>query len=327
MQTVLTILLFAVGLVLIIKGGDWFVDAAVWIAEVSGIPQFIIGATIVSLATTLPELTVSVMGTLNGEVDLAVGNAVGSVTANLGLIMGISIVCIPAAVKRSQFNMKALLMAAAAIMLWLLCRGGALQVLPSILLLVIFGVYVWENIRDAKSGVDARLEKEEHSDRPSHENSHKKQLPMQIGKFLVGVAAIVLGSNLLIDKGSEIAVMLGVPSVIIGVTMVAIGTSLPELVTTVTAIAKKEASMSIGNILGANVIDLTLILPVCSLISGGRLTIGEQSTALDMPMCAIVSILAILPPLFKGKFYRWQGVLLLAVYAAYVVILVTQYGV
>ena len=327
MQTVLTILLFAVGLVLIIKGGDWFVDAAVWIAEVSGIPQFIIGATIVSLATTLPELTVSVMGTLNGEVDLAVGNAVGSVTANLGLIMGISIVCIPAAVKRSQFNMKALLMAAAAIMLWLLCRGGALQVLPSILLLVIFGVYVWENIRAAKSGVDARLEKEEHSDRPSHENSHKKQLPMQIGKFLVGVAAIVLGSNLLIDKGSEIAVMLGVPSAIIGVTMVAIGTSLPELVTTLTAIAKKEASMSIGNILGANVIDLTLILPVCSLISGGRLTIGEQSTALDMPMCAIVSILAILPPLFKGKFYRWQGVLLLAVYAAYVVILVTQYGV
>ncbi len=327
MQTVLTILLFAVGLVLIIKGGDWFVDAAVWIAEVSGIPQFIIGATIVSLATTLPELTVSVMGTLNGEVDLAVGNAVGSVTANLGLIMGISIVCIPAAVKRSQFNMKALLMAAAAIMLWLLCRGGALQVLPSILLLVIFGVYVWENIRDAKSGVDARLEKEEHSDRPSHENSHKKQLPMQIGKFLVGVAAIVLGSNLLIEKGSEIAVMLGVPSAIIGVTMVAIGTSLPELVTTLTAIAKKEASMSIGNILGANVIDLTLILPVCSLISGGRLTIGEQSTALDMPMCAIVSILAILPPLFKGKFYRWQGVLLLAVYAAYVVILVTQYGV
>ncbi len=327
MQTVLTILLFAVGLVLIIKGGDWFVDAAVWIAEVSGIPQFIIGATIVSLATTLPELTVSVMGTLNGEVDLAVGNAVGSVTANLGLIMGISIVCIPAAVKRSQFNMKALLMAAAAIMLWLLCRGGALHILPSILLLVIFGVYVWENIRDAKSGVDARLEKEEHSDRPSHENSHKKQLPMQIGKFLVGVAAIVLGSNLLIEKGSEIAVMLGVPSAIIGVTMVAIGTSLPELVTTLTAIAKKEASMSIGNILGANVIDLTLILPVCSLISGGRLTIGEQSTALDMPMCAIVSILAILPPLFKGKFYRWQGVLLLAVYAAYVVILVTQYGV
>ncbi len=326
MQTVLTILLFAVGLVLIIKGGDWFVDAAVWIAEVSGIPQFIIGATIVSLATTLPELTVSVMGTLNGEVDLAVGNAVGSVTANLGLIMGISIVCIPAAVKRSQFNMKALLMAAAAIMLWLLCRGGALQVLPSILLLVIFGVYVWENIRDAKSGVDARLEKEEHSDRPSHENSHKKQLPMQIGKFLVGVAAIVLGSNLLIDKGSEIAVMLGVPSAIIGVTMVAIGTSLPELVTTLTAIAKKEASMSIGNILGANVIDLTLILPVCSLISGGRLTIGEQSTALDMPMCAIVSILAILPPLFKGKFYRWQGVLLLAVYAGYLAILVTQYG-
>ncbi|NLU24680.1 MAG: calcium/sodium antiporter [Clostridiales bacterium] len=322
MSTVWIVLLFVVGLILIIKGGDWFVDAAVWIAKVSGIPQFIIGATIVSLATTLPELMVSIMGTLDGEVDLAVGNAVGSVTANLGLIMGISIVCIPSVVRKAQFNLKALLMAGAAILLWVLCRGGNLAILPSALLLVIFAVFVWANVRDARLGVTE-------AEHPAHkrERPTKRHITINVAKFAVGVAAIIVGSNLLIDNGSALAEAMGVPSAIIGVTMVAIGTSLPELVTTITAIAKKEASMSIGNIVGANVIDLTLILPICSLISGGSLTIGTQSSVLDMPACAIVALLAVLPPLFKGKFYRWQGIVMLLFYVAYMVVLVTQFGV
>ena len=119
-----------------------------------------------------------------------------------------------------------------------------------------------------------------------------------------------------------VALLLGVPASIIGVTMVAIGTSLPELVTTLTAIAKKEASMSVGNIIGANVIDLTLILPVCSAVSGGKLTIGEQTTSTDLPACLTLCCVAVLPPLLKGKFYRWQGIVMLALYAAYVVMLV-----
>jgi cation:H+ antiporter len=324
MHIAVVILLFIVGLILIIKGGDWFVDAAVWIAKVSGIPQFIIGATIVSIATTLPELTVSITGTVEGAVDLAVGNAVGSVTANLGLILGISIVCIPSAVRKSQFNLKALLMAGAAILLWVLCRGGSLAVVPSLLLLVIFAVFVWANIHDAKLSVAGE---EQDSDYHHREKPTRKQIVRNVIMFIAGVAAIVIGSNLLIDYGTELAEALGVPSAIIGVTMVAIGTSLPELVTTLTAIAKKEASMSIGNIVGANVIDLTLILPVCSLISGGQLTIAQQSSVLDMPACAAVALVAILPPLFKGKFYRWQGVLMLLGYAAYVVVLVTKFGV
>ena len=323
----LTILLFAVGLVLIIKGGDWFVEAAIWIAEASHIPHFIIGATIVSLCTTLPELMVSILGTVEGEVDLAVGNAVGSVTANIGLIMGISVVCIPAAVKKSQFNIKALLMLGASVLLWALCRGGALHILPSILLLAIFAAYLFLNVRDARMSVVEHSEEHPHSDHVDHSRSIRREAPRQILKFAVGVAAIVIGSDLLIDYGSALAEALGVPSAIIGVTMVAIGTSLPELVTTITAIAKKDASMSVGNIIGANVIDLTLILPICSIISGGRLTIAEQSYALDMPACCLVAAIAVLPPLFRGKFRRWQGVVLLAVYAAYVVVLATQYGV
>ncbi len=317
MQTGLVILLFVVGLVLIIKGGDWFVDSAVFIANLTGIPKFIIGATIVSVATTLPELTVSVTGVIDGELDLAVGNAVGSVTANIGLIMGISLVCMPAVIKRSQFWLKGVLMSAAALLLWILCKDGTLHMLPSFALFVLLAVYVWDNIRDAKNDVGS----------DERELVDKKELPQQLVMFVVGVAAIVVGSKLLIEYGSEIALLLGVPSAIIGVTMVAIGTSLPELITTLTAIRKKESSMSIGNIIGANIIDLALILPICSVVSDGKLTIAEQSYALDMPMCFAMTLIAVLPSLIKGKLYRWQGILMLALYAVYVVILVTQYGV
>lgn len=317
MQTGFVILLFVVGLVLIIKGGDWFVDSAVFIANLTGIPKFIIGATIVSVATTLPELTVSVTGVIDGELDLAVGNAVGSVTANIGLIMGISLVCMPAVIKRSQFWLKGTLMSAAALLLWVLCKDGTLHMLPSFALFVLLAVYVWDNIRDAKDDVGS----------DEREVVDKKDLPKQIVMFIIGIAAIVGGSKLLIEYGSEIALLLGVPSAIIGVTMVAIGTSLPELITTLTAIRKKESSMSIGNIVGANIIDLAMILPICSVVSDGKLTIAEQSYALDMPMCFAMTLIAVLPPLIKGKLYRWQGILMLALYAVYVVILVTQYGV
>ena len=317
MQTGFVILLFVVGLVLIIKGGDWFVDSAVFIANLTGIPKFIIGATIVSVATTLPELMVSVTGVIDGELDLAVGNAVGSVTANIGLIMGISLVCMPAVIKRSQFWIKGTLMSAAALLLWVLCKDGTLHMLPSFALFALLAVYVWDNIRDAKNDVGS----------DEREVVDKKDLPKQIVMFIIGIAAIVVGSKLLIEYGSEIALLLGVPSAIIGVTMVAIGTSLPELITTLTAIRKKESSMSIGNIVGANIIDLAMILPICSVISDGKLTIAEQSYALDMPMCFAMTLIAVLPPLIKGKLYRWQGILMLALYAVYVVILVTQYGV
>ena len=313
----ITVLLFLLGLLLIVKGGDWFLDGAVWIAEATGVPRFIIGATIVSLATTLPELTVSVTGVLQGEVDLAVGNAVGSVTANLGLILGISVLCIPSVVNRKQFNLKAILMVAGAALLTVLCWSGTLRLLPGLLLFVIFIVYLGNNIVDARSSVQER------EALPERRTTSYRQMIMKLGMFVIGIAAIVLGSQLLINYGSELALQLGVPSSIIGVTMVAIGTSLPELVTTLTAIAKKEASMSVGNIVGANVIDLTMILPICSAVSGGRLTIGSQTTALDLPVCLLLCCVAVLPPLLKGKFYRVQGVLMLAVYAGYVVMLVS----
>lgn len=306
---------FLLGLVLIVKGGDWFLDGAVWIAEVSGVPRFIVGATVVSLATTLPELTVSITGVLEGEVDLAIGNAVGSVTANLGLIMGISLVCIPSPVDRRQFPAKAVLMLTGAAALTILCRGGALPLGQGLILLAVFALYLANNLRDAARSRAA-------ADAPRRVKCSRCQAALRLGMFAAGLAGIIVGSQLLVDHGSRLALALGVPASVIGVTLVAVGTSLPELVTTLTAIVKKEASMSIGNIVGANVIDLTLILPVCAALSdGGSLAIGRQTNVLDLPACLLAGAISMLPPLATGRFYRWQGFALLGGYAVYLMLL------
>lgn len=315
MQTWITVLLFLVGLVCIVKGGDWFLNGAVWIAEITGVPRFLIGATVVSLATTLPELTVSVTGVLAGQIDLAVGNAVGSVTANLGLILGLSAMCMPAVVNRRQFDGKAGLMVTGALILLLLCRGNVLPMRHGLLLFAVFAVYLWNNLADAKASRSAET---------SHPAVSRRQAVGKMLSFAVGIAAILIGSHLLIDCGSALALQLGVPAAIIGVTMVAVGTSLPELVTALTAIAHHETALSVGNIIGANIIDLTLILPICAGVSGGELTIGVQTTALDLPACLLVCGVAVLPPLWKGRFYRWQGIALLAIYAGYLALLFQQ---
>lgn len=312
-----TAVLFLAGLVLIVKGGDWFLDGAVWMAEITGVPRFVIGATVVSLATTLPELTVSAAGVLKGETDLAVGNAVGSVSANLGLILGLSAVCLPAAVDRRQFPLKALLMVSAAGLLLFLCRGGTLPAASGLALLAVFILYMVSSLRDARNG------RKERRGRSGRRRASPGQTAEKLLLFALGVAGIITGSQLLIDYGSRLALLLGVPAGIIGVTLVAVGTSLPELVTTLAAIARKEASMSVGNIVGANVIDLTLILPVCAVLSGGGLTIGPQTTGLDLPVCLALAAAAVLPPLIRGRFYRWQGALLLAVYGFYMVRLIS----
>ena len=143
------------------------------------------------------------------------------------------------------------------------------------------------------------------------------------GDGAIALPICVFGNRSPDEAPRELALLLGVTASIVGVTMVAIGTSLPELVTTLTAIAKKEASMSVGNIIGANVIDLTMILPVCSAVSGGALTIGAQTTLLDMPACLLLCCAAVLPPLVTERFYRWQGVLMLGLYAGYIALLVT----
>lgn len=317
MHILLVILLFAVGIILIVKGGDYFVDAASWMAEVSGIPKLIVGATVVSFATTLPELLVSAFAAAQGKVDMSIGNAVGSVTANLGLIMAIALICMPTVIKRRDYMLKSCLMLGAALFLVIFGAGGELALIPSILLLVIFIVAMAENIHKARLGM---REEEREEEAGLKQKPAPKEIALNIIKFIAGTVGIVLGAQLLIDNGSELARFIGVPERIIGVTIIAIGTSLPELVTTITAIAKKQASLSVGNIIGANIIDLTLILPASAMIYGGGLPVSRQVAMIDLPACLLVGCIAVIPALISQKFRRSQGIVLLFTYAAYVVI-------
>lgn len=314
MELVLILFLFAAGIVLIVKGGDSFVDAASWFAEASGIPKLIIGATIVSLATTLPEMLVSVMAAAQGKVDMAIGNAVGSVTANIGLIMAISILCIPATIRRQDYLMKSIFMLAASGLIVLCGFQGHLDLGISLILILIFLLFFRENIVLAKRSLGMGAGR---GQKNGLSQVTRRELTVNLLKFILGAAGIVLGAQLLVDNGSELARLIGISERIIGVTMIAIGTSLPELITTITAILKKESSLSVGNILGANIIDLTLILPVSSLISGKALPISPTSAMLDLPACLLVGCVALIPALFSQKFRRQQGLLLLALYGAY----------
>lgn len=315
-----TIALFVLGILLIVKGGDWFVDAATWMAEASGLPQFLIGATVVSVATTLPEIIVSTMAAAEGSTDMAIGNAIGSVTANTGLIMAISLIFMPGVIQRSQFAVKSVLMVVSTLTLWLLCRDGVLNMAESLVILALFALFIYENIRSAK-----QLAGDAAQDTVSVDKS-RQALVKNLALFVLGAACLVLGSNLLVDNGTILAQLLGVSERIIAVTMVAIGTSLPELVTAITAIVKKQASMSVGNILGANIIDITIILPLCALISGGGLSIAAQSLRqtvyLDMPICVVETAVAVIPTLLRKRFSRAQGVVMLCLYVAYVIVTV-----
>ncbi len=305
------LILFVCGLIIIIKGGDFFVDAATWMAEVSGIPHFVIGATVVSLATTLPELIVSCLGAARGSNAIAIGNAVGSVTANTGLIMAISILCVPAVIKRRQYAFKSILLIAATAVLYLSSFGNHFSVIGSVVLLLVFAVSMYESIQSAKTESQSGEKK----------TFEKKELPQNIIKFLFGAAGIAVGADFLVTSATEIARTSGISEAVISATIVAIGTSLPELVTTITAIVKKQSSLSVGNIIGANLIDIAIILPICSFVSGGRLVALPQNLWIDIPVCLFILLVAIVPMLIKEKFTRIQGAALLAFYIAYVVVI------
>lgn len=319
-ENVIIFILFGIGIVLIVKGGDLFVDSASYIAEISGVPKFIIGATIVSLATTMPEMLVSALAAYDSrfltgvmadeKVLMAIGNAVGSVTCNIGMILAISIIFMPSVIERKKFIPKTVLLILAIVSLTLLSLSGTLTLRKSILLFIIFIIFIAENIKSAKSEMQTVTVR--HA-------AKKGEIAKKIVLLIIGAAAIVIGSELLVDKGSAIAAMLGVSEKIIGFTAIAIGTSLPELVTTVSSLVKKEPSLGVGNIIGANIIDIALILPVCAMIKGGSLPVEATTARVDIPICLVVTCIALLPPIFTKKFMKWQGLAMLGLYLAYIV--------
>lgn len=313
MELLKQIIIFIFSFLLIIYGGDAFVDAALAIGKKIGISTLVLGATIVSLTTTLPELFVSTFASLGGHVDMAIGNAIGSIICNTGLILGLCAALSPMTLSGASQVKKAALMIFSVLAILVMTFFGTIRWYEGLLLYGILVVYVLMNLSEAKNA-------------PAEEVGDSGFSAKTIVMFLLGAAGIVIGSRLLVNSASAIASMLHVPEKLIALTLVALGTSLPELVTSLTAIRKKEAGLSIGNIIGANILNIVLVMATSSVVSKGGLTTSvaesgilaglNQLQVLDIPVALVLGLILLFCALRK-KVTRGTGITLLCLYAGY----------
>ena len=317
------VLLFIVGLLFLIKGGDWFVDGASALARRFHLPELLIGATVVSIGTTLPEVMVSTMSALSGHGEIAYGNAIGSVICNSALIAAITIAVRPGKVNPKTLRVPIAFFFAAAAIYCVAAYGIGRFTRPiGLIMLTVFVVYMVANGLQMKNAPAGQEEEEDESDL------------MPMGKTLillvVGAALIAAGANLLVDNGTLIAQALGVPESVIALTFVALGTSLPELVTAISSLIKGHSDLSLGNIVGANVFNLVLVsgvsvtlapftIPQSSMLFG-----INSSLVMDIPVMLLVMLIMTVPALARGKLFRVQGIALLCVYAAFCIIQFTM---
>ncbi len=317
-QMIKAIILFLIGFVLLIKGGDWFVDGAVGIAHRYHIPEILIGATVVSIGTTIPEVMVSSIAAAVGQSQTAYGNAIGSIICNTALISAITIAAKASAdVDTRTFKTPVIFFFIAAL---LYCgvayTTGYFSRAIGIILLSIFVIYMAITVRQAFSGklvMDA-------------EDDQVKENPLwkDILFLILGAAVIAVGAKLLVDNGKIIAAGFGVPESVIALTFIALGTSLPELVTAITSLVKGHAALSLGNIVGANLFNLVLVSGMAITIQpfnipADKLLAGRNaSLVVDIPVMLFVMAFMTIPALCTKKLRRYQGIVLLLIYACYV---------
>ena len=317
----LNYLLFALGFLLLIKGGDWFVDGATGIAKKFHLPELLIGATVVSIGTTLPEVMVSASSAVSGHSEIAYGNAIGSIICNTALIAAMTVAIRPSKVDRETLKIPVFFFfLSAAFYLAIAYTGGHYSRLSGMVLLLIFVVYMTVTVRRALK--DSRLTENQET---KEQNDSKEQAPAlkNIILLVLGAALIAVGANLLVNKGTLIAQHFGVPESVIALTFVALGTSLPELVTAITALVKGHGALSLGNIIGANLFNLVLVsglsvtLSPFSLPSEKTVAGMNASLVIDTPLMLAVMLILTVPTLIRGKLSRIQGIILLALYAGF----------
>jgi cation:H+ antiporter len=330
-------LLVAFGFLLLIKGGDWFVDAATSIAKRFKLPELLIGATVVSIGTTLPEVMTSVLGAVQGSGSAAFGNAIGSIICNTSLIAALTI-----AIKPAKANRKTLIFpvcfffgAMAVYALFAYCFGF-FDSWMGIILLVGFVAYMVINVINMKNNP-------EESDDHENDDALECELPDNESKLAVlKDVAIIVGAALVIALGADVSVAnipaiakdLGVPDDVVTTTLLALGTSLPELVTAITALMKGHGALSLGNIIGANIFNLVLVSGAAMAISPfalpeTKLFDFNASLLVTVPLAAITMAIMTIPTIITGKLRRWQGVTLLCIYGSYCIlqfILIPQFS-
>ncbi len=313
MEIVVAVLLMVFSIFLIVKGGDLFVSSSCYLSKKMHIPQIVFGATFVSLATTLGELFISIFSSVNNSTELAVGNAVGSFLCNIGLICGIGFIFASTTVEGNG-KLKYYLLMFATLFVTILGFFLEIKTWQAIIMICITVVFFVFNYLDAKI-----------FDKSKTPNIYENQKPLWliIILFLIGAICVSGGAYLLVDKVEFLAQKMGISQQLVGLTVVAIGTSLPELATMFTSIKKKAIELAIGNIIGANILNITLILGISKLISyNSQMPITKETAYVSLPLALIYSIIVSMCLLIKKKTYRWIGVVLLATYAMYILFLI-----
>ena len=313
------VLLFLLGFLLLIKGGDWFVDGATGLAHRFHLPELLIGATVVSIGTTLPEVMVSAQAAFQHNSGISYGNAIGSIICNTSLIAALTVAIRPGLVNKKSLRLPVVsFFIAAAVYAFIAYTSGQFQRWQGFILLGMFLVYMIVTVLDMKKHPEDLAAENEGEEKPK-----ETALWQELLGLIAGAAAIAVGARLLVDNGTLIAQALGVPNSVIGLTMVALGTSLPELVTAITSLAKGHSALSLGNVIGANLFNIVLVSGAATAISPFAIpmekTIAGMNASLvvDLPVMFAVMLILCVPAMLKGKLSRWQGVLLLCMYVGF----------
>ncbi|MBQ8177041.1 MAG: calcium/sodium antiporter [Oscillospiraceae bacterium] len=308
MDLLIQIVLLALGFAMLIKGADWFVDGASGIATKFGIPQLVIGLTIVAMGTSAPEAAVSISAAISGNADITIGNIVGSNILNILIILGISAVITTLAVAKSTMKYETPFMIAITVLLLVLGLDGTIGLVDGLIILVAFAAYLAYLFRMAKNN------KEEQTD----DSEKKMSIAKAIIFTIIGLALIVLGSNVTVDAATKIAEAFGVSERFIGLTIVALGTSLPELFTSVSAARKGNADIAIGNIVGSNIFNILFVVGLSAVI----IPVPFASNFIfDTIVAIIAAVMLLLCCLKTQSLKRWAGVLMLISYAVYFVMI------
>ena len=307
MKLLLAVVLLVIGFVMLIKGADWFVDGAAGIAARFGIPQLVIGLTIVAMGTSAPEAAVSITAAMSGNAGITIGNIIGSNILNVLLILGVTAAITTVAVQHSTVKWEMPFMHVITIVLAVLgFTGGEIVLWEGIVLWALFLVYLGYLFRMAKNGSD------------EEEESELLPLWKQLLMLIVGIVAIVFGSDLTVDNATIIAETLGMDDRLIGLTIVAFGTSLPELVTSVTAARKGKADIAIGNIVGSNIFNILFVVGTTALITPVTFAKGF---IIDAAIALATGMLLWFGVMKEHKLKRPVGIIMLMAYAAYFVYL------
>ncbi len=303
MEMLTSLLLLSLGFILLVKGADWFVDGASGIAEKFGIPQLVIGLTVVAMGTSAPEAAVSITAAIKGNADITIGNIVGSNILNVLIILGISSVITPLIVSRTTIFREIPFMIFITLLLFVQGIGGVVGHLEGIILLLVFLLYLGYLFWMAKKGKDADTAV-----------SKKRKLWVSVLGTIAGLVMIVMGSNAAVDAASSIARIIGMSERFIGLTIVALGTSLPELVTSISAAKKGNADIAIGNIVGSNIFNILFVVGLSAIITPIPFSAGFY---IDTIVAALAGVFLLVCSMRHCKLQRSSGIAMLITYLLY----------